>query len=109
MGKTYVMGVVVSKIFVCIEDCNYQYGVHCENFYFKKGQSYEYKYQKRKFSAPIYNCCDGKYNGSVKYAFIDRYFLPEEEYNTLLKLDKWYDVLLHSSIKIKRFKKTENI
>lgn len=108
MGKTYIMGTgVKTQKFICIENCEYQDGMYSTKYLFKKGEVYEYAYQKRKMATAIYrtDVKEGKYNGSVRYTFVDRYFLPENDHSTLEEIDKWFDSFLHSNVKIKRIKK----
>ena len=109
MSKHYLMsGLKISKRFVCIEDCEHQFSESCEKYLFKKGEVFDYQYEKRKFNVAIYNS-KGKYNGSVRFTFVDKYFLPEEDFLTLQKVDSWFDSLLHSNIKIKKIKKIDGV
>lgn len=97
--------------YVCVENCTHRYNKHCDKYYFKIGDVFEYKY---KYGAVypegiwlITEKGNIRYNGAVKPEFIDKYFLIKEEYETLLKVDQWFDTLLHTNVKIKNIKKQE--
>jgi hypothetical protein len=96
-----------TNIFVCKEDCSVKYDTNCNEYFFEKGQEYEYNYNiHRKFVTPIY--LNGIYNGSINTKFIDRYFISKSESEMISEVDKWFGELLESPMKLKRIKKNEN-
>ena len=89
--------------FVCIKDCVSEYKEGSTRYYYKMGETYTYNYDGT-MRKPIYY--KGAYHGTVYRKFIDENFMSEIKYNKEIDaVDKYFDMFLHSNIRIKKVKK----